>query len=45
MDKEGFKIICNRCDSENVDLMPYEEKTVIECIDCGNVNIIVVIDD
>lgn len=43
--KEGFTITCNKCDSKNVDVQYYEDKTVYECKDCGQFIMNVVIED
>lgn len=43
----GFTITCNKCGSTNVEIIPYEEKTVIECQEtsCEQTQIIIVVDD
>jgi predicted RNA-binding Zn-ribbon protein involved in translation (DUF1610 family) len=41
----GFKTTCNKCGSDKVDVMPYEDKTVFECENCGQIIMLVAIDD
>lgn len=43
--KEGFTIICNKCESREVDTQYYDGKTVYECENCGQHVIEVVIDE